>query len=155
MEHGRCAFRAGFSFEICSRRSAALCRDVCPTSSQVVFPALTSPVRLVLEQPNFHLCRRMPWPELPPQAATFAFGRLYSKHHLNHFTTSSLKKLLESHELATVEVIRHNSPMAAIDLPKSSPLITAVLRGGVWIAFLVGKLLRRTMLQTIISKRAR
>ncbi len=80
--------------------------------------------------------------------------RLYSKHHLNHFTTSSLKKLLESHELATVEVIRHNSPMAAIDLPKTSPSITAVLRSGVWIAFQIGELLRRTMLQTMISKRA-
>jgi SAM-dependent methyltransferase len=79
--------------------------------------------------------------------------RLYSKHHLNHFTSSSLKQLLERHGLATVQVIRHNSPMAAVDLPKTSWVTAGVLRAGVWCGFQLGRLTQRTMLQTLISQK--
>jgi trans-aconitate methyltransferase len=79
--------------------------------------------------------------------------RLYSKHHLNHFTSSSLTRLLEQHGLATVRVIRHNSPIAAVDIPPVSPMVAAVLRVGVWAGFQLGTLTRRTMLQTIISRK--
>jgi SAM-dependent methyltransferase len=79
--------------------------------------------------------------------------RLYSKHHLNHFTSRSLKELLERQGLATVQVIRHNSPMAAVDIPETSELSGLIQRAGVWGAFQLGALMRRTMLQTIISQR--
>jgi SAM-dependent methyltransferase len=80
--------------------------------------------------------------------------RLYSKHHLNHFTSGSLKKLLERQGLATVQVIRHNSPMAAVDLPRTSWMVGGILRAGVWFGFQLGKLTRRTMLQTVVSKKS-
>jgi len=80
--------------------------------------------------------------------------RLYSKHHLNHFTSRSLKELLERQGLATVQVIRHNSPMAAVDIPKTSELSGLIQKAGVWGAFQLGALTRRTMLQTIISQKA-
>jgi SAM-dependent methyltransferase len=79
--------------------------------------------------------------------------RLYSKHHLNHFTYNSLKRLLEGHGLRTVQVLRHNSPMAAVDTPPTSTLSKVILRTGVWVAFQLGLLTRRTMLQTIISQK--
>ncbi len=79
--------------------------------------------------------------------------RLYSKHHVNHFTSSSLKRLLEQQGISTLQVLRHNSPMAAVDLPQTSALSAAVLRAGVWTAFQLGHLSGRTMLQTVISKK--
>jgi SAM-dependent methyltransferase len=79
--------------------------------------------------------------------------RLYSKHHLNHFTSGSLKRLLENQGLSTVQVIRHNSPIAAVDIPPTSSLAMAVLRAGVWVGFQFGRLTQRTMLQTVVSKR--
>jgi hypothetical protein len=79
------------------------------------------------------------------------FRRLYSKHHL--FTSGSLRELLERQGLSTVQIIRHNSPMAAVDIPGSSPLTAALLRSGVWAGFQLGRLTQRTMLQTLVSKK--
>ena len=79
--------------------------------------------------------------------------RLYDKHHLNHFTDASLKLLLEENGLSTVQVLRHNTPMPAVDLPRSSPSVAAILRAGVWVAFKVGDVAGRSMLQTIISQK--
>lgn len=79
--------------------------------------------------------------------------RLYSKHHVNHFSKSSLKRLLERQGLSTIQVLRHNSPMAAVDLPETSVPSASILRAGVWVAFQLGSLTGRTMLQTIISKK--
>lgn len=81
-------------------------------------------------------------------------NRLYSRHHLNHFTASSLQRLLEAQGLSTVRVIRHNSPMAAVDIPQDTSSIgAAILLSGVWAGFKLGELTGRTMLQTVISKR--
>jgi 2-polyprenyl-3-methyl-5-hydroxy-6-metoxy-1,4-benzoquinol methylase len=79
--------------------------------------------------------------------------RLYSKHHLNHFTGSSLKRLLERNGLDTIQVIRHNAPMAAVDIPETSALSSVILRTGVWVGFQLGQLTQRTMLQTIVSRK--
>jgi 2-polyprenyl-3-methyl-5-hydroxy-6-metoxy-1,4-benzoquinol methylase len=79
--------------------------------------------------------------------------RLYDKHHLNHFTHSSLKRLLEENGFSTVHVIRHNTPMAAVDLPRSSAPFQAMLRAGIWLAFKIGDAAGKTMLQTIISRK--
>jgi 2-polyprenyl-3-methyl-5-hydroxy-6-metoxy-1,4-benzoquinol methylase len=80
--------------------------------------------------------------------------RLYSKHHLNHFTSSSLRRLLEQQGLTTIQVIRHNSPIAAVDIPTVSPVVDAVLRSSVWAGFKLGTWTQRTMLQTVISQKA-
>ena len=80
--------------------------------------------------------------------------RLYSKHHLNHFTGSSLRRLLEQQGLSTVKVIRHNSPLAAVDMPPMSAFRAAILSTGVWMGFVLGQLMGRTMLQTVVSKKS-
>jgi SAM-dependent methyltransferase len=43
-----------------------------------------------------------------------------------------LKELLERQGLATVQVIHHNSPMAAVDIPKTSELSGLIQKAGVW-----------------------
>jgi hypothetical protein len=78
--------------------------------------------------------------------------RRYSKHHLNHFTHHSLKRLLEGQKLRTVQVLRHNTPMS-VDTPKTSRLANLILKTGLWAAFHAGMLTRRTMLLTIISEK--
>lgn len=83
-----------------------------------------------------------------------AFNRLYSKHHLNHFNVSSLRRLVELHGLTVRETIRHNSPLAAVDVPPASRFKTAVFRFGIWSLFLLGWLTGQTLFQTIVCERS-
>lgn len=76
------------------------------------------------------------------------FERLYDRFHLNHFTSGSLRHLLESAGLQTVEHHHHNIPLESVDMPTDS----AILRAGVWGTFVLGRLTNRTYEQTIISR---
>jgi 2-polyprenyl-3-methyl-5-hydroxy-6-metoxy-1,4-benzoquinol methylase len=79
-----------------------------------------------------------------------AFDRLYSRHHLHHFTRASLLRLLESCGLKLSQHILHNSPVKAVDLPVQSRMADAALRivvGGVCGASYV---LSQGYLQTVI-----
>jgi SAM-dependent methyltransferase len=80
--------------------------------------------------------------------------RLYSKHHLNHFNTSSLKRLVEMNNLSVVKTLLHNVPLAAVDFPASSRLARSILLAGVWGTFILGRLTGRTYLQTVICRKA-
>jgi 2-polyprenyl-3-methyl-5-hydroxy-6-metoxy-1,4-benzoquinol methylase len=84
---------------------------------------------------------------------TTPFNRLYSKHHLNHFNISSLRRLVEMHGLKVRETIRHNSPLAAVDIPPASGPKTAVFRLGIWGLFVLGRATGQTLLQTIVCER--
>ncbi len=81
-----------------------------------------------------------------------AFNRLYSAHHLNHFTISSLRRLVSLHGMEVIETLRHNIPMKSVDVPRASPLVTGVWKAGVWGTFRLGELLGRTYLQTIVCR---
>ena len=81
------------------------------------------------------------------------FDRLYGRHHLHHFTRRSLSSLLESEGLRPEGVILHNTPLASIDIPVSTPNSAALLRVGVGLLFALGSLSRRTYLQTVICRR--
>jgi SAM-dependent methyltransferase len=80
--------------------------------------------------------------------------RLYSKHHLNHFNVSSLKKLVETNRLSVIKIFLHNVPLSAVDLTASSHTAATILRAGVWSTFMIGSLIGRTYLQTIICKKS-
>jgi 2-polyprenyl-3-methyl-5-hydroxy-6-metoxy-1,4-benzoquinol methylase len=82
-----------------------------------------------------------------------AFDRLYSRHHLHHFSRSSLSRLLASEGLKPEAVILHNAPLAAIDVPASSPPGVAVLRLGLAVLNGLGRLSRKSYLQTVICRR--
>lgn len=84
---------------------------------------------------------------------TAPFQRLYSKHHLNHFNNGSLRRLLEANELSVVRLLRHDTPMAAVDFSSPSAISRGVLLLGVWGAFSLGRLMRRTYLQTLLCRK--
>ncbi len=79
-----------------------------------------------------------------------AFNRLYSRHHLHHFTRQSLRRALESGGLRVSKQIMHNAPVKAMDLPVRNPAADAILRMGVWGIFLAGSMTARTYQQTAI-----
>lgn len=79
-----------------------------------------------------------------------AFNRLYSRHHLHHFTRQSLCQALESCGLKVSTQIMHNAPLKAMDLPVQNSAAEAVLRAGVWAVFLAGSITARTYQQTAV-----
>jgi SAM-dependent methyltransferase len=81
------------------------------------------------------------------------FNRIYDRHHLHHFTPASFARLLESEGLQRVSAIMHNVPIAAIDIPVSSPAAEKILRMGVQILFGLGALTGKTYSQTAIYRR--
>jgi SAM-dependent methyltransferase len=76
------------------------------------------------------------------------FERLYDRHHLNHFNTKSLQALFVRERFAITKLLRHNIPLAAVDMPKESGL----LRAGVAASFGLGRLTGRTFLQTLVMR---
>lgn len=77
-----------------------------------------------------------------------AFERLYDRFHLNHFTSGSLRTLLENEGFETVAHHHHNIPIRSVDMPNESTLS----RAGVWGTFVLGRLTGRTYEQTIVSR---
>jgi SAM-dependent methyltransferase len=80
------------------------------------------------------------------------FNRLYSKHHLNHYTLSSLRCLVESSGLNVVSQRTHNFPLAAVDFPSRGPVLDFVQLCGVALLFCLGRLTNKAFLQTIICR---
>lgn len=80
------------------------------------------------------------------------FVRLYDPHHLNHFSKESLERLLTKDNLFKVnKVINHNTVLKAIDVPPTTHLfIKWVMKLGVAAVFFLGKITKKTYLQTII-----
>jgi SAM-dependent methyltransferase len=78
--------------------------------------------------------------------------RLYDRHHLNHFSGTSLRRLMEVSGLNVQEVNNHNAPMAAIDFEADSGPAAAIMRAGVWGTFALGTLTGRTYLQTVVAR---
>ncbi len=84
-----------------------------------------------------------------------AYQRLYSRHHLQHFNVTSLTTLMERSGFTVRQVMRHNEPLFAVDMPPGSRLKRGLLRAGVAATFALGTLTGRTVLQTIVcTKRA-
>jgi SAM-dependent methyltransferase len=82
-----------------------------------------------------------------------AFDRLYSRHHLHHFTRSSLRRLIESHGFRVEADMTHNAPLAAIDIPVSSRLADVVLRSGMFAVCQAGAAIGRAYLQTVTCRK--
>jgi 2-polyprenyl-3-methyl-5-hydroxy-6-metoxy-1,4-benzoquinol methylase len=83
-----------------------------------------------------------------------AYQRLYSRHHLNHFNTSSLARLMKDSGLDTVAHLRHNAPMVAMDIPASNAAIRSIYRAGVWGTFMLGAATGRATYQTIVCHKS-
>lgn len=83
--------------------------------------------------------------------APIAFNRLYSAHHVHHFTRHSLEILLRSHGLEIERSWTHNMPLAAIDIPTDGSA-GAILRAGMWGVCRVGDLTGTAYLQTVVAR---
>lgn len=83
--------------------------------------------------------------------APITFNRLYSAHHVHHFTRRSLESLLRSHGARIERSWTHNMPLAAIDIPADGPT-GAILRTGMWGVCKAGDLTRTAYLQTVIAR---
>jgi SAM-dependent methyltransferase len=84
-----------------------------------------------------------------------AFDRLYSRHHLHHFGRASLSRLLAGEGLRPEDVIVHNAPFRAIDVPAKSPAAAAFLRLAVVGLNCLGWLTGKSYLQTVFYRRDR
>ena len=80
------------------------------------------------------------------------FNRLYSRHHLHHFTRESFRLVLRRGGFSIESDFVHAAPLAAIDLPVQGKVADAVLRGGTWVLFRLDALTDRNYLQTIIGR---
>jgi 2-polyprenyl-3-methyl-5-hydroxy-6-metoxy-1,4-benzoquinol methylase len=80
------------------------------------------------------------------------FNRLYSAHHLQHFTHRSLIRLLERTNLVVRRSLHSSVPLKALDLPVS-PLVRPLFLGAVKAVFSIGDLLGLSYLQTIMAER--
>ena len=82
--------------------------------------------------------------------APITFNRLYSAHHVHHFTRRSLESLLGSHSRIE-RSWTHNMPLAAIDIPASG-VSGAILRAGMGGVCAVGDWTGTAYLQTVVSR---
>jgi SAM-dependent methyltransferase len=83
--------------------------------------------------------------------APITFNRLYSAHHVHHFTRRSLESLLGSHGARIERSWTHNMPLAAIDIPADG-IAGAILRAGMWGVCWVGDHTRMAYLQTVFAR---
>jgi len=83
---------------------------------------------------------------------SMAFDRLYSAHHLQHFTHKSLTRLLERNGLRVQETLHHSVPVRAIDVPVENAFRPAFVAAAAML-LAVGDLTGRSYLQTIVSTR--
>ena len=79
--------------------------------------------------------------------------RLYSHHHLNHFNTSSLKKLIEINNLELVKFLNHNYPIRAVDMGVSSKPVYFSLLSITAAMFFISEIMGNTFLQTAICRK--
>lgn len=80
------------------------------------------------------------------------FNRLYSAHHLHHFSIRSLQQLLVEAGFEIESIHQHNTPLRAVDLPPSvdrfRPMALAVLA----VIFALSKATSMCLSQTIVAR---
>lgn len=79
-----------------------------------------------------------------------AHDRLYSRHHLNHFTNRSLQKLLEMQGFTILSHKNHNYPLKAVDVPKAPKLVQTFYHGCVAGMFALSSVFKNGHSQTVI-----
>ena len=74
---------------------------------------------------------------------TLPFNRLYSRHHVHHFTKQSLAQLFLEEGVALEKTILYNPPLEAVDIPVSGVVASNVLKGAIGGLFLSGSVSAR------------
>ena len=81
------------------------------------------------------------------------FNRLYSFHHLQHYTNRSLKKLMEINGFSVVLLKNYNPPLKSVDIPESNFFIEKMYRFFVWLIFLLSGIFKSGMRQIIVCRK--
>lgn len=76
--------------------------------------------------------------------------RLYSSHHLQHYTNRSLLLAMEMNGLDAVLQVNHNYSLKAVDFPECSSFVKGMYMFAALIIFSISRLLGNGVLQTII-----
>jgi 2-polyprenyl-3-methyl-5-hydroxy-6-metoxy-1,4-benzoquinol methylase len=82
-----------------------------------------------------------------------AFNRLYSAHHLNHFTTRSLADLFARSGFHVVNTLHHSVPLQAIDVPVKNPIARPLFLAAAAMLLALGDAMGQSYLQTIVAIR--
>jgi 2-polyprenyl-3-methyl-5-hydroxy-6-metoxy-1,4-benzoquinol methylase len=80
------------------------------------------------------------------------FNRLYSSHHIHHFSEASLRALLVSEGLSVEKAISYNPKLAAVDIPAPNRAVNLALRAAVGGLFVLGSIANRCYLQVLICR---
>lgn len=81
------------------------------------------------------------------------FDRLYSKHHLQHFTNLSLRSLFEKNNYKTIEQFNYNYTTKAVDMPVGSPVSNLLNKIAISILFFISNHTNQGILQLLICKK--
>jgi 2-polyprenyl-3-methyl-5-hydroxy-6-metoxy-1,4-benzoquinol methylase len=84
---------------------------------------------------------------------TIAFDRLYSAHHLHHFSTKSFEQVLARNGLRVRNRLDQSMPVRAIDVPGTSPLVRPIFFAGAAALLTLGDWIGLSFLQTIVAVR--
>ena len=82
-----------------------------------------------------------------------AYRRLYSRHHVQHYSTTSIRRLFELSGFEVLDHRRHGYPLAAVDVPRASLPVEWAYRAFVGLVFLVAEPLRMGIEHTIYGRR--
>jgi len=82
-----------------------------------------------------------------------AYDRLYSFHHLQHYTNQSLKKCMEMNGFDILLQKNHNYSLKAVDVPEGNFLIKKMYKLLVWIIFIVSEPFGCGGLQTVLCRK--
>jgi SAM-dependent methyltransferase len=82
-----------------------------------------------------------------------AYKRLYSSHHVQHYTTGSLRRLVELHGFEVLLQRTHNYALKAVDVPESGVVLRHAYKLAVAVIFALSMPLRAHMLQTIVCRK--
>ncbi len=78
------------------------------------------------------------------------YNRLFSEHHIHHFTNPSLRRLLEKNGLRVLSQQNHNYSLASVDYPPASAMITLLYKILTAIIFALSTVFRNGLSQTVV-----
>lgn len=80
------------------------------------------------------------------------FQRLYSHHHLQHYSKRSIREVLDRTGFEIVRHACHNYPVQAVDVPRSNPLVESMYRAFAGLIFLVSGPLGLGVQHTVVCR---
>jgi 2-polyprenyl-3-methyl-5-hydroxy-6-metoxy-1,4-benzoquinol methylase len=82
------------------------------------------------------------------------YNRLYSVHHLQHFTNQSLKVLMELNGFKVEQQFNHNYDPRAVDVPKPNRIMEVLYGAAIRLLFPISDVTGSGILQTIACRRS-